>query len=125
MDADPDPLVEIVPREGYLEIRFLGAFSVARFKAQTDASVRACEERGASLLLIDYTHLKPVPGITDRYQISSYAARILAPLKKVACIGTSEQLREKFGAQVARNRGLNVDAFVDRDEALRWLHEGS
>ena len=45
----------------------------------------------------------------------------MCPLNKVAGIATSEQRGDKFGAMVARNRGLNVDVFVDRAEAVRWL----
>ena len=123
MGGESDKLVEIIPHEGYVEVRFLGAFSVARFRAQVDADVRACGEGSSCLLLIDYTALLPVPGVLERYEISTYAAQVLAPLEKVAAIGTSDQLKEKFGAQVARNRGLNVEAFVDREEGLRWLLE--
>jgi hypothetical protein len=123
MTGDTEDLVLIVPREGFLEVRFLGSFSVPRFKSQLDLTYRACRERDASLLFIDYTPLLPVPGTVERYEISSYGAKVLGPLTRVACLGTPDQHRERFGSVVARNRGLNVDTFTDRDEALKWLLE--
>ena len=113
--------VEIVPHEGFLEARFLGAFSVDRFKAQVEFAVGACTERGILLLLLDYTRLSPVPGTLERYEISTHGAEAARGLSKLAGLATKEQIGEKFGAMVARNRGLNVDVFTDRQEAVRWL----
>jgi hypothetical protein len=113
--------VEILPQEGYLEVRFLGAFSVSRFNGQVDLAVRACQERGLTLLLLDYTCLTPVPTTVERFEISVHGARAAATLRKLAGIATPEQRGDKFGAMVARNRGLNVDVFVDRSEAIQWL----
>jgi len=43
-------------------------------------------------------------------------------LVKVAVLGKREQIgSESFASMVARNRGLNVQAFVDRAEAVAWL----
>ncbi len=86
-----------------------------------DLAVRACQERGLSLLLIDYTPLTPVPTTIERFEISAHGARACAALTKLAGIATPEQRGDKFGAMVARNRGLNVDVFVDRAEAIQWL----
>jgi hypothetical protein len=113
--------VEILPQEGYLEVRFLGAFSVHRFNAQVDLAVRACQDRGLTRLLLDYTRLSPVPTTVERFEISIHGARACAALNKVAGIATPEQRGDKFGALVARNRGLNVDVFVGRAEAVQWL----
>ena len=113
--------IEIVPREGYLEVRFLGAFSVARFKSQVELAVRACDERSQTRVLLDYTPLSGVPTIVDRYEISAHGSAAAAHLQKVVGLATPEQMGDKFGALVARNRGLNVNVFTSRDEAVAWL----
>jgi hypothetical protein len=113
--------IEILPQEGYLEVRFLGAFSTLRFNRQVDLAVRACQERGLSLLLLDYTPLSPVPTTVERFEISAHGAKAGAALTKVAGFATPEQRGDKFGALVARNRGLNVDVFIDKAEAIQWL----
>lgn len=112
--------VDILPREGYLEVRFLGAFSVMRFNRQVDAAVQACRERGLELLLVDFIPVQGLPTTLDDYEVSEYASRVAGSLK-ISCVGTAEQLGEKFGRMVARNRGLNVEVFVERDEATQWL----
>jgi len=49
-------------------------------------------------------------------------ARLAPYVGRVAVLLSPEVIDpEKFGAQVARNRGLHVDNFTDRDEALAWL----
>jgi len=42
MDENLANDVEILPQEGFLEVRFLGAFLVTRFKRQVELAVRAC-----------------------------------------------------------------------------------
>jgi len=115
--------IEILPQEGFLEVRFLGAFTVPRFKGQVELAVRACKERASTLLLLDYTRLTGVPTTLERYEISTHGANAAKGLTKLAGYARPEQVGDKFGALVARNRGLNVDVFADRDEAVRWLLE--
>ncbi len=119
--GEPDPKVEILPQKRYLEVRFLGDFKVARFKEQVDLAVAACKERKGARLLLDYSPLGPtIPGTMDRYEISAHAARVAVNIK-IAGLARPEQIGEKFGKMVARNRGLNVDVFADRKEAIDWL----
>ena len=122
--VDPDPPeIEILQQDGFLEVRFLGPFSVERFGKQVEQAVQACKDRNLTLLLLDYTPLTGIPTTLDRYQISVHGADAARNLHKLAGYATPEQMGEKFGALVARNRGLNVDVFTDRDEAIRWLLE--
>jgi hypothetical protein len=121
MPIEPDKDIQIFPQQGYLEVRFLGAFAVPRFNRQVDLAVRACLERGLSLLLLDYTPLTPVPTTVERFEISTHGAKACAALTKVAGFATPAQRGDKFGAMVARNRGLNVDVFIDKAEAIQWL----
>jgi len=123
MDENLANDVEILPQEGFLEVRFLGAFLVTRFKRQVELAVRACKDRRFTLLLLDYTKLTGVPTTLDRYEISTHGALAAKDLRKLAGFARPEQVGDKFGALVARNRGLNVDVFPDRDEAVRWLME--
>jgi hypothetical protein len=120
---NPGREIEILPHKKFLEVRFLGAFQVPRFKRQVDLAVQACKERKLSLLLLDYTPLTGVPTTLDRYEISTHGAQAARGLTKLCGYARPEQVGDKFGALVARNRGLNVNVFPDRDEAVRWLLE--
>jgi hypothetical protein len=113
--------VEIEAHADHLEARFLGSFSVDRFKRQVEVAVRACRPRKLSLLLVDVTRLQATLTTIDRYEISSHGAREATELK-VALFSPPELIDpKKFGVMVARNRGMTVDIFTDREKALAWL----
>jgi hypothetical protein len=113
--------VEIEAHADHLEARFLGSFTVDRFKRQVEAAVRACRARSLGRLLIDVTLLQAKLTTIDRYEISSHGASEAYDLK-VALFSLPELIDpKKFGVMVARNRGMNVDIFTDRESALTWL----
>ena len=125
MVSDPTPQVEVVDGDSYLEARYLGSYSLPQYKVQMEISVRACTERKRDLLLVDITSLAGYhPTVMERHEIGILGAQLSRSLSKVAVLGTPEQIRDSFAATVARNRGLAIQAFVDRAEALRWLLEG-
>jgi hypothetical protein len=122
--ADPAPgAIELVERNGYLDSRCLGPYSVAHFKKQLEASVQACTERKLNKLLLDITGISGYePGELDRFEIGQFGAKIAAALSKVAALAGPEQLgRKMFEVRVARNRGLLIKGFVDRQDAVDWL----
>ena len=121
--ADPDPLehIEIEPHDEFLEARFLGAFTVARFNRQVDTSAAACRERKLSLLLIDLTDYTAKLSTTDRFEIATHGARVASDLKIAIYLPPVLVDPKKFGVLVARNRGLNVEPFTDRQKAVEWL----
>jgi hypothetical protein len=69
------------------------------------------------LALLDYTRLPHVPTTLQRYQISVAGAKAA----KVVGAATAEHRRDPFGVLVARNKGLHVNVFTDRDPAVQWL----
>ena len=115
--------VAVVAHQDYVEVRYLGAFSLLRFKGQMEQSAKACQERKYSRLLVNITELSGYAPITfERHQIGTLGAQLTRGKLKVAVLGTKDQITsDQFTAQVARNRGGVVQTFVDRDEALRWL----
>ena len=123
--AIPDD-VEMVRHRGYREARYLGAYALVRYKKQMELSVRACEEKGAKLLLVDIRSLTGFnPTIQERFEFGRYGAEISGKLDRVSVLGTSEQIPpEAFATLVARNRGLKIRAFIDRKAAVEWLLNG-
>ena len=121
----PDPQdVELIAREGYLEARYLGAYSFERYVRQMDVSVAACGERGHTLLLVDITNLEGyAPTLVERYRIGEHGASISGKLSRVAAFGTPVQIPESFASLVASNRGLMIRAFTDRAAAVAFLME--
>ncbi|MBI3854631.1 MAG: hypothetical protein HY293_02945 [Planctomycetes bacterium] len=113
--------MELEAHEGFLEARFLGAFSVKGFNAQVDKSMAACRERKLKLLLIDTTRLEALLTMNDRFEIGCHGAQSGAGIK-VSVWAAPEQIDpRRFAMMVAKNRGLNVAVFPDRRDALDWL----
>jgi hypothetical protein len=118
--------VEMVERKGYWEARYLGSWTMARYKKQMEISVRTCEENKATLLLVDIRSLAGfMPSTQERYELGRYGAQISKGLDRVSILGLSDQIDpEQFATMVARNRGLAVRAFTDAKAAAQWLLKG-
>ena len=57
----------------------------------------------------------------ERYKLGIHGAEVAVAIK-VAVLAKAELIdQRKIGVEVARNRGLQVDIFSDRAEAVRWL----
>lgn len=54
----PAPDVEMIDRDGYVETRYRGTYTLESYLRRMDISVAACVERGATLLLVDITALE-------------------------------------------------------------------
>lgn len=119
---DDEKMVEVLPMEGYVEVRFFGPFSVLRFNRQVDLAVAACLERDCKVLLIDETPLRGKPTTLEYYQIGVHGAQAGRDLHRVAVIANEEQLDpERLGRKVASNRGLTILTTTDRQKAVGWL----
>ena len=131
---EPQADFEILDRDGYVEARYLGTYSLPGYLLQMARSVRACEERRRSLLLVDITDLRGFhPTTGERRKIGVAGASMNGGLAKVAALTTPGQAEsdpeakarpadsEPFATTVARDRGLEIRAFVDRAAAVEWL----
>jgi hypothetical protein len=123
MDEGAGETVEIQVRRRYLEARYLGSYSFHAYVMQMERSVRACKERRRRLLLVDITDLGAFrPTTLERHQIGVSGATLSKDLEKVAVILAPEQAEpDPLMSTVARNRGLRIQAFLDRAKAVRWL----
>jgi len=114
--------VDFILREGYLEAIHRGTYSEYPYKKFITGSIQACKDQGVDLLFVDISTLAEFhPTSTQRYEMGTLASQLGKGLSRLAIYGTPEQIEEQFGTLVARNRGLDIQAFTDRNEALRWL----
>lgn len=113
--------VEVEEHDGFLEARFQGRVSVGRFNRQVEVAIRVCEDRKLERLLVDITRLQGDLTTIDRYEIAAYGTRVAMHLKVVVFSMPERVDVRKFGVQVARNRGLKIDIFTDRNRAIDWL----
>lgn len=119
----PEEEVELLEREGWLEARYLGAFALDRYLKQMEISVRAAEARGLDRLLVDITSLTGwSPTMLERHKIGVFGAELSRKLRKVAVMLPAEYVPDTHATTVARNRGLNIEAFKEREKAVEWLN---
>lgn len=117
--------IQMFQREGYFEVQHLGTYVEHPYKKFIELTIQTCLERGYKLLLVDISKISGFnPSAGQRYEMGELAARLGRSLKRVAVFGTADQLGDRFGTLVARNRGLNVQAFTDREQGLTWLLKG-
>ncbi|HLY08461.1 MAG TPA: hypothetical protein VKW04_04045 [Planctomycetota bacterium] len=117
--------LEFEERDRFIEVRFLGGFSVDRFNRQAEAASKACREKQKSRMLVDLSLLDAQLSTLERYELASHAVRVSAGLKVALVVAPAFLDPNKFGILVAQNRGLTVDAFTDRQKALEWLEAES
>jgi hypothetical protein len=115
--------LEILKHDGYMEARFLGSYSIRCYLSQMERSAEACLAAGLRRLLVDFTDLDGYrPTTADRHKIGVQGAALSRDLSKVAVLmSTRQDDPDRFITRVARNRGLTVQAFVDRAQAVEWL----
>ena len=113
--------IEFTEGKGFLEARFLRTFSLEHHKGQILASVQAARKRKLTRLLVDLREMSGYnPSTTDRFEIGRFGAEVSGGFR-VAVLLTTRQAMDPFAAKVAQNRGLGIEVFGDRSEALEWL----
>jgi len=89
-------------------------------------AVAFARAQNISLLLVDTTQLTgfAAPNTVDRFEFSKRCAQAADGAVKVAFVAMAEMIDgERFGVQVARNRGFLANIFVSEADAAQWLRE--
>ncbi len=116
MDED----LKIIGHEEFIEVQSSGPYSLARFKDHMMKAVVATKEKRLKYMLLDVRGLEGTPSTLDRHDLGRSGVENKVDFK-VAALVTPEQAKDNFASTVARNRGVNVQTFTDRDKALAWL----
>ena len=114
--------VVFTEREGYLEAVLWATDSFPDLKVQFAKVLEVCIDRKPSRLLMDMTGITGVWSTLDRFELGTLGAQMAPHVGRVAALAQGFMIDTgRFGAQVARNRGLTADVFDDREKALAWL----
>jgi hypothetical protein len=106
----------------YLAARFIGSGVAEEAWAQFGLIAECCRRANKNKLLIDITKAEGTLSVTAKY-LAAEESRIFAQYGiKVAFIEMPERLDpRKFFLLAARNRGVNVEAFTNLQDAEEWL----
>jgi len=121
----PDPTppkITLTEHADYLEARLQPTNSPDQILVQFQQLLEHCTHRKPSKVFADLTGISGRFTTLDRYDLGMFGPRLAPHVGRIAVLGTPEFIDpEKFGVQVAKNRGLDVDVFSDREAALAWL----
>ena len=118
-------VIETEIKQFYVKLRVSGKQTLENNKELVSRVIKACTENNIKKALVDIRGLVGQPGIFSDYELASIAAKdALGLIQRVALIyhrGSHEFT--SFFETTIRNRGINLLAFLDEDEALEWLLE--
>ena len=115
---------------GHLRVKAAGKFSLAEAKRTFLEILEALERHKADKVLFDGRGLKGNPEFMERFYYGAFAARgayEYATRNRRASPQFAYVLQapildpNRFGEDVAVNRGMLVKAFDNLDDAYRWL----
>jgi hypothetical protein len=122
--ATKDSEITLEEREGYLYACLVPGFEInpERMNRLWTAVGEACQKSGRRRVLTEGTVSGRRMTTMDSFQNAAAAAR-LAPGLAMACFvqGHVPDEQTEFFKIAAMNRGVRVEFFNNRDEALRWL----
>ena len=123
--AVPGPSLDgilITEHEGYWELGLRPTPSFPKVMRQLQEVRVFCKDKKPARLMLDLRGIIGTFTVTDRYELGSFGGSLQGLVGRVAVIAQPEFIDpEKFGVQVAQNRGLNVDVFTSAEAALGWL----
>ncbi|MBO0726959.1 MAG: hypothetical protein J2P52_15250 [Blastocatellia bacterium] len=114
--------LEMEERPNYIAARFIGSGVAEEVWRQFRLIAECCKRANKNKLLIDITKAEGSLSVTEKY-LAAEESRIFARYGiRVAFIEMPERIDpRKFYLQAARNRGVNVEAFMNWQDAEEWL----
>lgn len=117
--------VEMVEDVGYVTVVLTGNVNKSEHEASTEEASAALTANDCRKLLVEATRANHRMPVTENYDFAS-ALRERHPLGiRISVLVLDEDLDHvKFVETVARNRGVDLTVFSDREQALNWLLDG-
>lgn len=108
-----------------IEIVYSGRITIDDIRETFKKAVELSYQHRVTAGLIDCLYLHPIRSIINIYDLAAEIEKIpnIRMLKGGIILPVSQQSAEelKFFETTARNRGLNVRVFPDRDDTIKWL----
>ena len=114
--------LQIEQMPGYIAARFIGVGAPGEASLRFASIAEHCKRTRNDKLLVDTTGYDVKVSLIDRFLFGKRLLVFARHRIKVAFFSRPDQLDPgKFGALVAQNRGVSVDAFTDLCAAEEWL----
>ena len=114
--------IEAFPDEGYILLEHYGEISVAEVDAARLDVMEQVVKHAMTAILVSVIGVTNKLSTFDAFYVTESHGKIKHPNMRGALLARSDQMADaKFMETVARNRGMNIWAFADKEEALAWL----
>ncbi|HLY09160.1 MAG TPA: hypothetical protein VKW04_07665 [Planctomycetota bacterium] len=121
-EETPNPRITVTEHEGYLEATLQATDSMKVVQDQLEEIFNLCVERKPPRLLVDMTPATGSPSTLQRYEFGVIGGRLAPFVGRVAVLAQAIWIDpQKIGVTVARNRGLSVEIFDNRQAGVSWL----
>lgn len=121
--------IESTVKTGYVLIAASGDYSLIKANHLFESAIDYALLHNKSNVLINVNNVTGSIPLMDRFYFAENLANYrkkhgLSKIKKIAVVGHEPIVHEeRFGEQVAINRGVNSRVFTDISEASDWLSE--
>jgi hypothetical protein len=107
---------------GYARVVLRGPARSEALREAVRAVAGFARRAGVRRILVDAVGLTGEFTRLARYEVNAYAAAMGREMERVAVVMAPAMIDpEKYGVQVARNRGLLMEVFTDGRKARAWL----
>ncbi|MGE4243247.1 STAS/SEC14 domain-containing protein [Ramlibacter sp.] len=106
----------------HLWVRVKGAPSLDDLLSLVDEVAQTTRERGLRRLLVDLSLVESVPDGEGQTALGRHVAKQMAHLERMASVVPSDK-RTGNSERAARAEGMQLQVFVDEEEARGWLLE--
>ncbi len=115
------------PEEDLIRVEMRGEFNAQAQNACTSALVQEIQRTACERILIDHRQATPRLSLIEQYQRPEIAEKLGVPKTCQTAVVYLIQHHDvyRFLETVARNNHLRTRIFLDEQEALAWLNEGT
>lgn len=118
--VDPNLQLHCVDQPDHLIVTAAGVWTENFFRHIVDTARERAVESGITRILLDMRKVSRPAYAYTRFVSGKYLAETMGTAFRIAAVGTSENVTH-YGETVARNRGSELLAFTDGDQAMQWL----
>ena len=116
--------IQTEKKEKYLYVQIKGTWNNLNYKKIIMETFQAFLCSNQDKIFIDYSQLSINSLENDEMEEGSYAAQIFNEKAiKVAAYSPANLRESLFFELAAKNRGLNIKTFTQKNKALKWLLE--
>ena len=114
--------LKIEPRSDHLHAAVSGSFTHAQLADLLKEIFAASTQHGLRKILLDIGSLEGDIPLMARYDFGRMAAELQREPVRFVVVGSKDQMwPDRFGENVANNRGIAAKVTTNMEEALTWL----